>query len=284
MKTPMHLATALATALAAALIASCSAAEPVPSRRMVDVGGHRLEVVQRGKGGPVVVVEAGLGQDWREWEAVLDSVAAHTTVIGYARAGYGGSDEARSPRTPRQLAAELHALLRAVGAEPPYVLVGHSLGGLLVRVYASQHPGDVAGLLLVDPAHERQIREMTALDSTLVPKFEQRLKEQQAERNDAATRESTDIWPILRRGTLPEASAVPDVPTIVITSMRTDPNAGAIGLTKEGKQVMHRLHAELAARSRQGTHVVTTESGHNVHRDQPALVIQSILELVEKSR
>ena len=276
-----------ATALAAALALSCSRPLPAPSPRMVDVGGHRLEVVQRGRGGPVVVVEAGLGQDWREWEGVLDSVAAHTTVIGYARAGYGGSDESPSPRTPRQLTAELHALhalLREVGAKPPYVLVGHSLGGLLVRVYASQHPDEVAGLLLVDPAHERQIREMTPLDSSLVSRFEERLKESRAERNDAPARESADIWPVLLRGTLPEAAAVPDVPTIVITSMRTDPSAGAIGLTREGKAVMHRLHAEMAARSTQGTHIATAESGHNVHLDQPALVVQSILKLVEKPR
>lgn len=135
---------------------------PMPGR-LVDVGDHRLHVVQQGTGGPTVVLEAGSGEvasGWADVAAGLDDV---TTVIRYDRAGTGWSEPSDDPRTAEVVIAELRTALQEVDAPRPYVLVGHSLGGLYVREFARLHPGEVAGLVLVDARPEDDARRTAAL-------------------------------------------------------------------------------------------------------------------------
>jgi pimeloyl-ACP methyl ester carboxylesterase len=121
-----------------------------PPGRLLDVGGHRLHIHCTGSGSPTVVVDAGLG-DWSTiWVGVQQAVAATTQVCTYDRAGMGWSDPGPLPRDARQFAKELHALLAAAQVPGPYLLVGHSLGGLTVRVYAHDYPAEVAGMVLID--------------------------------------------------------------------------------------------------------------------------------------
>ncbi|MCC6390529.1 MAG: alpha/beta hydrolase [Bryobacterales bacterium] len=122
--------------------------------QMVDVGGHRLHLHCIGEGAPVVVLESGLGEDSTIWALVQPEVAKFSKVCAYDRAGYAWSDPGPLPRTSARVASELHALLRAAAIPGPYVLVGHSLGGFHVRVWAHQYAEEVAGVVLVSPSHE----------------------------------------------------------------------------------------------------------------------------------
>ena len=122
-------------------------------QQLVDVGGYRLALRRAGVGRPPVVLEAGMGQGASSWEALLEAVAAFTQVVAYDRAGVGASEAAPTPRSGPEVVRDLQALLRAVQIPGPYVLVGHSLGGLLVRVYTQQYPDEVAGLVLLDAPH-----------------------------------------------------------------------------------------------------------------------------------
>ena len=131
-----------------------------PPGRMVDLGGYRLHINCQGSsqaGSPTVVIDAASGEFSLHWAAVQQKVAEFTRVCTYDRAGMGWSDRSRKPYTAMRTVEELHTLLMQAGVEPPYVLVGHSLGGLNVRLYAHEHPDQVAGLVLVDPAHEEQL-------------------------------------------------------------------------------------------------------------------------------
>ena len=131
-----------------------------PPGRMVDLGGYRLHINCQGSsqaGSPTVVIDAASGEFSLHWAAVQHKVAEFTRVCTYDRAGMGWSDRSRKPYTAMRTVEELHTLLMQAGVEPPYVLVGHSLGGLNVRLYAHEHPDQVAGLILVDPAHEEQL-------------------------------------------------------------------------------------------------------------------------------
>ena len=101
---------------------------------MVDAGGFRLKLNCTGNGSPAVILEAGLGDLAFEWKLVQPELPKHTRVCSYDRAGYGGSDPGAIPRTSRQIAKELHALLKNAGEKPPFILVGHSFGGYNVRV------------------------------------------------------------------------------------------------------------------------------------------------------
>ncbi|VTR78360.1 alpha/beta fold hydrolase [Cellulomonas hominis] len=125
-----------------------------PPGRLVDVGGHALHLDVRGSGSPVVVLEAGSGETSIGWQAVADALAPHVTVVSYDRAGYAWSEPSREPRTGDAVVRELRAALHTVGLDGPYVLVGHSMGGLFARLLAERHPEDVAGLVLVDARPE----------------------------------------------------------------------------------------------------------------------------------
>ncbi len=125
-----------------------------PLGRMVDVGGYRLHINCAGRGNPTVVLIAGSGDFSFDWSLVQPDVSRVTRVCSYDRAGIAWSDPGPTPRTMRQDGSELHTLLKAARVKAPYVLVGHSIGGLIARVYAEQYPDEVAGMVLVDPTHE----------------------------------------------------------------------------------------------------------------------------------
>ncbi|WP_205693540.1 alpha/beta hydrolase, partial [Cellulomonas sp. IC4_254] len=135
---------------------------PVPGR-LVDVGRRSMHLDVRGTGSPVVVLEAGSGETSIGWDAVADALAEHTTVVAYDRAGYAWSDPSPEPRTGDAVVRDLHAALDGAGLPGPYVLVGHSMGGLFARLYAHRHPGDVGGLVLVDARPEDDARDTAAL-------------------------------------------------------------------------------------------------------------------------
>jgi len=125
-----------------------------PPGVLVDVGGYRLRLHCTGHGGPAVILDSGLGSSSSSWRLVQPAVARDTQVCSYDRAGSGWSDDGPLPRTSGRIVTELHRLLRRARVEPPYVLVGHSFGGLNVRLFASEYRGEVAGMVLVDASHE----------------------------------------------------------------------------------------------------------------------------------
>src|SRR5437899_547203 len=132
---------------------------PPPGRR-VDVGRHRLQLWCTGAGAPAVILDSGLGGSSAEWGDVQPEVARFTRVCSYDRAGMGYSDPGPSPRTARRIASELATLLGRSGIAGPVVLVGASIAGFNVRVFAADHPERAAGLVLVDASHEADAHEV----------------------------------------------------------------------------------------------------------------------------
>lgn len=134
------------------------AARYPPPGQMVDVGGFRMHIhcqgCRHGDSAPTVVMEAA--EFSLTWDLVQPEVARFARVCSYDRAGLGWSDRSPNPRTAANIVRELHTLLRQAGVDPPYVLVGHSKGGLFVRLYAHEYPDEVVGLVLVDSSHEEQ--------------------------------------------------------------------------------------------------------------------------------
>lgn len=122
-----------------------------PPGKLVDIGGYRLHLHCTGTGAPTVVIETGWGNSSGSWGWVQPEVAKTTRVCTYDRAGMGWSEKSPQPRTAREFAKELHALLLKANEHSPYILVGHSLGGYTVRVYAHDYPTEVAGVVFVDP-------------------------------------------------------------------------------------------------------------------------------------
>ncbi len=133
-----------------------------PPGRLVDIGGHRLHVRVAGEGSPTVVLEAGLTATSAVWGWIEPALAEVTRVVAYDRAGIGWSESSLEPHDGLTVARHLAVLLDRLGSPGPVVLVGHSMGGLFVRIFADLHPERVAGMVLIDPSHPDQLERFPA--------------------------------------------------------------------------------------------------------------------------
>jgi pimeloyl-ACP methyl ester carboxylesterase len=157
----------------------------------------------------------------------------------------------------------LHALLAAAGERAPYVMAGHSYGGMIVRLYASRYPGEVAGLVLVDSSHEEQMKRFAALPPTVM--------------KGPATPPIPEQFDIIGMSAeLSRANWHANIPLVVLT--RTD--RAAPGSEDPRGAIWQELQKELATRSPQAEHIVATDSGHYIQNDQPALVIDAVKRVV----
>jgi pimeloyl-ACP methyl ester carboxylesterase len=155
----------------------------LPPGSLYDVGGYRLQLNCSGNGSPTIILESGLGGPGLQWLLVQQELAKSNRVCSYDRAGLGWSDAGPRPRTSQQMVKELHALLQAAGVPGPYVLVGHSLGGFNVRLYAHQYPTETAAVVLVAAGSEDDYAKMP-------PEYQ---------KIDAANRQSNQLLGVLSR-------------------------------------------------------------------------------------
>jgi pimeloyl-ACP methyl ester carboxylesterase len=125
----------------------------LPPGQLLEVDGHDMHILCTGEGSPTVILEAAGGHFSSTWALVQPIVAESSRVCAYDRAGYGWSEPGPEPREAQRIASELHSLLEQAGVESPYVMVGHSVGGIYVRVFHAQYPGEVMGMVLVDSTH-----------------------------------------------------------------------------------------------------------------------------------
>lgn len=231
--------------------------------------------VMAGHGSPTVVFESGLGHGKRIWGPVFTGVAAVTRAVAYDRAGYGQSEASAQPRSGLQIVAELRAMLQTQGFKPPYVLVGHSLGGTYMKLFAKNHPEEVAGVVLVDARHSEFTQRCRELG---VPRLLYEPPEALLKLLAATPRAELKAAPLslkqARRG-----GAFPDVPLIVLTQS----NAAARWPAKLG-QVWAASQRRMAKMSSLGRIKVLDDAGHNVHVDRPDVVVRAVLNVVRAAR
>ncbi len=277
---------------------------PAPGQ-LVDVGGYRLHIQCVGTGSRTVVLDAGLGGSSLDWNLVQPELGRSTHVCAYDRAGMGWSDPGPKPRTPRQIANELHTLLTNAGIAGPYVLVGHSLGGKNVRLFALQHPEEVVGMVLVDarseyvdantsPAEEQGFQQALAAQASqyrvarslglvrlvgaslwggaAMPRelrTEGMLLQTSQQAVDAQTAEGLE-----RAADDAELQAAPslgDRPLIVLASEQN------MTATPYWAEAQHRQ----AALSTNGRLIVPAGSVHYIHWEQPTMVIDAVRQVIE---
>jgi len=238
---------------------------------LVNVGGHRLRVERFGKGTPAVVFEAGLAQPRTTWGRVPNDVAAFTQAVIYDRAGLGDSDEVNERRTSKQTVAELHAMLKAAGIESPYVLVGHSFGGLNARLFASQFPDQVAGIVLVDASHEDEYNRLAAL----MP--EQQRKEY-LQHEGGGNYEKVDL--LASAEEVRNAAALKPLPLIVVSA----PGKQSSQAGEANAKVHDELQVALSRLLQNTSQIIAEKSGHFVQLDRPELVTDAIRKVVEQAR
>jgi pimeloyl-ACP methyl ester carboxylesterase len=234
------------------------------TRGFVDVGGYRLYVTCAGAGSPTVVLEAGFSGASPVWGAVQPGVTAFTRACAYDRANRGRSDRVPTPAGAGRLVGDLHAALARAQVLGPYVLAGHSFGGLLAGVFASRYPTEVAGLVLVDPAHHEYYLEAERYVGPAFVPADGVLQGVDLRRSGAEAR---------------DAGPLPDVPVLVLSRGRPDPR-----FTAEAERRWPDWQADLARRAPRGQQIVAQQSGHDIHRDQPQLVVDAIRTVVMAAR
>ncbi len=248
----------------AGLLSALAGCASLPGTQVSDNGEGRIEYAQSGSGRPAVVFETGFGSDMDSWRTVLEETSRFTTTFAYNRPGYGGSDATERTRDPQTVVEELRRLLRERGLDAPYVLVGHSLGGLYMQYFARRYPEEVAGLVLVDATHPRQldfIRDK-APDDYKILRFMTSLFA------GTLRREFDDS---VRAGAQIEALApMVGKPVVILTA--TKPNAFESQKFAEVKAEMQRDLARQFPGSRQ----VLVASGHFIQREAPADVVAAI--------
>jgi pimeloyl-ACP methyl ester carboxylesterase len=238
---------------------------------LVDVGGHRLRIERLGKGSPIVVMEAGLAQPRNTWGHLPNDIASFTQVVVYDRAGLGDSDPGPVPRTGKQIIAELHMLLTNAGIKGPYVLVGHSFGGLSARLYAHQYPDDVVGMVLIDASHEDEYDRLAAL-------LPQREREEYLKHEGGGNYEQVDL--LASAAEMRAAPALKPMPLVVLSApAKPQSPTGA-----EGARIHDELQAALAHLLPDSSQLLAEKSGHFIQLDQPALVTDAVHKVVEAAQ
>jgi pimeloyl-ACP methyl ester carboxylesterase len=251
----------------------------------VDVGGRRLDVVRVGTGSPAVILETGLADSLNTWAPLVSAIGEYTTAIAYSRAGLGRSDPGSSDHSARAAVADLHLLLQRLDLRPPYVLVGRSYGGLLVRLYTSLYPSDVGGLVVVDGTHEQQVQRYGALDARYPAQFRAVFDSLLATLPPgAAAGEIRETMRIQAAGSVDGMAPLPDIPIAVLTSMKADSTSPYVNATIRGHAVWRALHDEWFRGSSNGIHIETARSGHDIQSDEPQLVITAIRFVLDRVR
>lgn len=261
---------------------------------LVDVGGHKLHIRCVGPegAGPIAILQPGAGGYSNVWSRVQDLLAERVRTCAYDPAGVGWSEPGPTPRTLQQEVFELHALLEKAKVPGPFVLVGHSLGGLAARLYADQYSREVTGVVLVDALHEDsvqfnlrvnqwvRIRELA--EGRVVPEASlTRATTPATSEDDYLAEELQQIYLSRRSNPTP----LGDRPLIVLHAGNRPPPPGASDEFWKGlRQEKDEQGMDLVHLSRHSKFVRDPMSGHNIHLDNPQLVARSIEEVVEAAR
>lgn len=250
------------------LLAACGGST-VPAR-VDNVGGHQVEVATAGSGGAATVVfEAGLGDDWTPWDEVASEVAQRAPVFAYSRPGYGASDAPRTPRNPAQIVEELRSLLAYEGYAPPYLLVGHSMGGTYMELFAKAHPDEVTGVVLVDPRPRDflEVCEAARLDWCGLP------ESLLATAPPAMVAEYRDF--AAASAEIEAAGPFGAYPVRVLT-------APVHPVSPARAELWESMLAALAAEAPDGQQIIVEGSGHYIQNEHPDVVANTILGLLDK--
>jgi pimeloyl-ACP methyl ester carboxylesterase len=283
---------------------------PLGKRYDVD-GGRRLMLHHAGTGTPAVVIEAGAGAFGLDYLSLFELCAKRTTSVLYDRAGSGWSDPGPHSRGAQEIVTDLHNALGMAGIKGPYLLVGHSLGGLLVRAFAQHFPDDVVGLVLIDPATESFPPPQEGDEAVVLKMLEQ-------------LRHNPDLWrewyptlfveweklpaqvrdPLIARHTDPDRAmgglrdmlnaqriqedvangpALPNIPVTVLTGMQIDPMPGS---SDEEKRAFNKIklaaHAAFVSSVPQGEHRVLQDAGHLFYTQRPDTVVDAVFDILNR--
>jgi pimeloyl-ACP methyl ester carboxylesterase len=273
---------------------SIPSAQLVPGFESVDIGGPVLRYMCKGNGSPTVLVEQGAGISvetvfsWDKpggWAKILSQIEKVTRICVYDRAGLGHSSQLTSPGTSIVVAHDLHALLEKVGIAAPYVFAGQSVGGINARAFAKEYPGTVVGMILIDSARPDQYQRLA---QALPPRSPDESVVQQGFRDGPDRTMQGGEWYDFKvnANVLSSTDTLGNMPLIVLT--RSPKWQGPSLMPKEWdtatEPVWQQMQAELTKLSTNSKQIIAKKAGHNIQAEEPQLVIDAILNVINQAR
>jgi pimeloyl-ACP methyl ester carboxylesterase len=277
--------------------------------KLVVADGLTLHIDCAGDGSPAVILDSGLGDSYISWRKVQPEIAKFARVCSYDRAGLGYSDSSNEPRTSKVIAQQLHALLQAAQIPTPYILVGHSMGGYDVRLFASLYRNEVVGMVLVDASHPDQenrfppelkgmegswLREAEFFEYTTplgIPRLlgfcDENPVVRAAECNFQTAREGVAELKAFTTSAAQAAGtgSLGDMPLAVLSHDPDKPSSElAPDLNKAVNQAWDKMQDELAHLSTRGTRLIATNSSHYIQSDRPDVVVEAVRNVTQQVR
>jgi len=232
---------------------------------------------KKGNGSPVVIFESGLGETLEGWKTIQDSISKITTTVSYDRIGLGKSSTTEKPRTLGNLVNELNSFLEKEKIGGPYILVGHSLGGFIIRKFQNTYPEKVLGLIMVDPSHESLFERIFASKpKEQADLMRNGLKEYYANAPIGIQNEFNELS---NNENEMKAIKIPkNIPITLLASYQTPPPPFA----PEDIEIKKELFNNWIENAPQTKLIITVKSGHYIHYSEPTLIISAIKEIIAK--
>jgi pimeloyl-ACP methyl ester carboxylesterase len=248
--------------------------------KMIDVGGRSLDCRVYGKGFPTIVLVSGLSAPQSYWNSVVPDLAERATVVTYDRPGIGKSEMGDLPTHGEQSAKELHVLLEKLEVPKPYIVVGHSYGGSVARLFVSMYPKDVGGLILEDSQHESILDEQRKL---LKGADLEALNTMAARMSNTADPKTEMDYNAMTSEQLRKSAPLPKIPYVVLTSADRGKAAPPIFSAPAREQIATlgmELQKRLVALIPGGKHIVVEGVGHNIHVEKPEALLEPLHEMI----
>jgi pimeloyl-ACP methyl ester carboxylesterase len=230
--------------------------EPKTIKGKINIGGYGLFVNYYGEGEYTVISESGLGHGSEDWSLIQREISSVAKTLSYDRVGIGNSDTTKSQRTCLVQVRALHILLDKVRAKPPYIIVAHSVGGLNARVFAATYPKEVAGIVFVDCSHEKQFI---------------KLKGKQLKEMKEIFDSLEHSYDVISSGNevkkLSDKDSIRNIPIIVLRAKQPAFDQNDLSALSKYSKIIH-----------------VKDCGHFIQSDQPQIIIDSIKELIEKTK
>ncbi|KGR77980.1 alpha/beta fold hydrolase [Ureibacillus manganicus] len=223
------------------------------------------KLVGENKGKPTIVMDAGYGDTSKVWDSLISDLSKLSDVLVYDRAGLGKSETSSKPRTSSEMVRELHELLDKVNIKPPYILVGHSFGGVNTRLYATEYENEVFGLVLVDSTPE-EYRERFL--PTMPQEFQQAYNKQFIYEGNY-----DEFMKSLKQ--LKNTRRMLNVPLIVLSAGKK------AHYSKESQALWHEMQREILEISSNGEFIIAENSAHYIQNDEPEVIVSAIKRLIE---
>lgn len=250
-----------------------------PLGQTAKIDGTEMNYVDAGSGPVTIVLISGIGDDLTSWELLHQNLASSFRVIAYDRPGLGLSTELTESPSLEQMTNQLYQLLQSADAAPPYLLVTHAAGSWIARQFIDVYEDDIGGVVFIDPHYDGQATMWQAFDADAWESYWNRLKRFQSTLPGGTGLEFNMYASIIDEQTKSEITAVPSVPTVVLTAGRASDSPIWIGDSPEGRKMWGEFHTSWVNQMPMGTHQVL-EYGSYIHQESPESIEQAIIDLL----